>query len=118
VGQLVTAADPMADNFAAPPGAGPVIVVVGTDAPLLPHQCKVLARRVTLGLARTGTTGSHFSGDLFLAFSPWRGTRLRHCSSAEAGGGRMVHGRAALPGRRTGIIAGSASRQGRHIWPR
>jgi D-aminopeptidase len=42
---------------------------VATDAPLLPQQCKALARRVTLGLARTGTTGSHFSGDLFLAFS-------------------------------------------------
>jgi D-aminopeptidase len=52
-----------------PPGAGSVIAVIGTDAPLLPHQCKALARRVTLGLARTGTTGSHFSGDLFLAFS-------------------------------------------------
>lgn len=53
----------------APPGAGSVIVVVGTDAPLLPGQCKALARRVPLGLARTGTTGSHFSGDLFLGFS-------------------------------------------------
>lgn len=51
------------------PGAGSVIAVVGTDAPLLPGQCKALARRVPLGLARTGTTGSHFSGDLFLAFS-------------------------------------------------
>jgi D-aminopeptidase len=40
-----------------------------TDAPLLPHQCAALARRVALGLARTGTTGSHFSGDLFLALS-------------------------------------------------
>ena len=38
-------------------------------APLLPGQCKALARRVPLGLARTGTTGSHFSGDIFLAFS-------------------------------------------------
>jgi D-aminopeptidase len=46
-----------------------VIAIVGTDAPLLPGQCKALARRVTLGLARTGTTGSHFSGDLFVAFS-------------------------------------------------
>jgi L-aminopeptidase/D-esterase-like protein len=46
-----------------------VIVVVATDAPLLPGQCKALARRVPLGLARTGTTGSHFSGDIFLAFS-------------------------------------------------
>ncbi len=50
-------------------GAGSVIAIVGTDAPLLPHQTAALARRVTLGLARTGTTGSHFSGDLFLAFS-------------------------------------------------
>ncbi|MER8041485.1 P1 family peptidase [Streptomyces sp. NPDC094032] len=52
-----------------PPGAGSVVVVVATDAPLLPGQCKALARRVPLGLARTGTTGSHFSGDLFLVFS-------------------------------------------------
>jgi L-aminopeptidase/D-esterase-like protein len=52
-----------------PPGAGSVIAVVATDAPLFPSQCKAMARRVTLGLARTGTTGSHFSGDLFLAFS-------------------------------------------------
>jgi L-aminopeptidase/D-esterase-like protein len=53
----------------AAPGAGSVIAVVATDAPLLPDQCRALARRVPLGLARTGTTGSHFSGDLFLAFS-------------------------------------------------
>ena len=38
-----------------PAGAGSVIAVVATDAPLLPGQCKALARRVTLGLARTGT---------------------------------------------------------------
>jgi D-aminopeptidase len=52
-----------------PPGAGSVIVVIATDAPLLPAQCKALAKRVPLGLARTGTTGSHFSGDIFIAFS-------------------------------------------------
>lgn len=52
-----------------PGGAGSVIVIIGTDAPLLPLQCKALAKRVPLGLARTGTTGSHFSGDIFLAFS-------------------------------------------------
>ncbi|MGN7862539.1 DmpA family aminopeptidase [Microbacterium sp. 22303] len=52
-----------------PQGAGSVIVVVATDAPLLPGQCTALARRVSLGLARTGTAGSHFSGDIFLAFS-------------------------------------------------
>jgi D-aminopeptidase len=69
VGRLVTAPDPMADFTITPPGAGSVIAVVATDAPLLAPQCEALARRVTLGLARTGTTGSHFSGDLFLAFS-------------------------------------------------
>jgi len=68
--------NPVADYFsppgrppAAPPGAGSVIAVVATDAPLLPGQCKALARRVTLGLARTGTAGSHSSGDLFIACS-------------------------------------------------
>ena len=69
VGQLLADDNPMAEHFAAPEGAGSVITIVATDAPLLPHQCTALARRVTLGLARTGTTGSHFSGDLFLAFS-------------------------------------------------
>ena len=61
--------NPMRDYFAAPPGAGSVIAVVVTDAPFFPHQCKALARRVTLGLARTGTSGSHSSGDIFLAVS-------------------------------------------------
>jgi L-aminopeptidase/D-esterase-like protein len=61
--------DPIAEFFAAPPGAGSCIAVVLTDAPLLPDQCRAMARRVTLGLARTGTTGSHFSGDLFFAAS-------------------------------------------------
>jgi L-aminopeptidase/D-esterase-like protein len=69
LGELLAADNPMSERPAAPPGAGSVIAIVATDAPLLPHQCKAMARRVTLGLARTGTTGSHFSGDLFLAFS-------------------------------------------------
>ena len=63
------AEDWLADDLARPPGAGSVIAIIATDAPLLPGQCKALARRVPLGLARTGTTGSHFSGDIFLAFS-------------------------------------------------
>jgi D-aminopeptidase len=69
LGELLADDNPMAENFSAPAGAGSVIAIVATDAPLLPGQCKALARRVTLGLARTGTAGSHFSGDLFLAFS-------------------------------------------------
>ena len=57
------------EGFFSPAGAGSCIAVVATDAPLLPGQCEALARRVTLGLARTGTTGSHFSGDLFIGLS-------------------------------------------------
>jgi L-aminopeptidase/D-esterase-like protein len=48
---------------------GSLIVVVATDAPLLPHQLKRMARRVTLGLGRTGGIGGNDSGDLFIAFS-------------------------------------------------
>jgi L-aminopeptidase/D-esterase-like protein len=48
---------------------GSVIAVVATDAPLQPHQLKRLARRVPMGLARTGTVGNNSSGDIFLAFS-------------------------------------------------
>jgi len=69
LGDVLADDNPMQEYFSAPPGSGSVIAIVATDAPLLPHQCKALARRVTSGLARTGTSGSHFSGDLFLAFS-------------------------------------------------
>lgn len=69
LGRALADDDPMATYFSAPVGAGSCIAIVATDAPLLPDQCRALARRVTLGLARTGTAGSHFSGDLFLAVS-------------------------------------------------
>ena len=49
--------------------AGSIIIVVGTDAPLLPNQLKRLARRASLGLARTGSVSGNGSGDLFIAFS-------------------------------------------------
>jgi D-aminopeptidase len=48
---------------------GSCIAVVATDAPLLPNQLKRLARRVSLGLARTGSVSGNGSGDLFIAFS-------------------------------------------------
>ena len=48
---------------------GSLIVIVATDAPLLPHQLKRVARRVSLGMARTGSIGGNGSGDIFLAFS-------------------------------------------------
>ena len=52
-----------------PGGGGSVIVIVATDAPLLPHQCDRLAQRAGLGIGRLGAGGEHFSGDLFLAFA-------------------------------------------------
>ncbi len=48
---------------------GSIIVVIATDAPLLPHQLTRLARRVPLGIARVGGTGANGSGDIFIAFS-------------------------------------------------
>jgi D-aminopeptidase len=48
---------------------GSIIVVVATDAPLLPHQLKRIARRVTLGLGRLGSISGNDSGDIFIAFS-------------------------------------------------
>jgi D-aminopeptidase len=48
---------------------GSIIIVVATDAPLLPHQLERIARRASLGLARTGATSGNSSGDIFVAFS-------------------------------------------------
>ena len=50
-------------------GRGSIIVIVATDAPLLPHQLERIARRVSLGLGRLGSFAGNSSGDLFLAFS-------------------------------------------------
>jgi D-aminopeptidase len=48
---------------------GSIIVVIATDAPLLPHQLKRIARRASLGIARNGGVGANSSGDIFIAFS-------------------------------------------------
>ena len=70
--QLVIAGAPVGKEI---PGevykqeSGSCIAVVATDAPLLPNQLKRIARRVSLGLARTGTVSGNGSGDLFIAFS-------------------------------------------------
>ncbi len=53
----------------APAGGGSIIVVVATDAPLLPGQCRRLAQRATIGIARVGGLGENGSGDIFFAFS-------------------------------------------------
>jgi D-aminopeptidase len=52
-----------------PEGAGSIVVIIATDAPLLPHQCERLARRAGLGVGALGAYGGHYSGDLFLCFS-------------------------------------------------
>jgi L-aminopeptidase/D-esterase-like protein len=58
-----------AGGDAADPEQGSIIVIVATDAPLLPHQLKRLATRVSLGIGRMGGVGANSSGDIFLAFS-------------------------------------------------
>lgn len=50
-------------------GTGSIIVVLATDAPLLPSQCRRLAQRATIGVARVGGLGENSSGDIFLAFA-------------------------------------------------
>jgi D-aminopeptidase len=63
-----------------PAGSGSIIVVLATDAPLLPLQCERLAQRAGLGIARAGGTGGHTSGDLFIAFAT--GNRVRMTTPA------------------------------------
>ncbi len=59
----------MTDEVLKREDVGSIIVVVATDAPLLPHQLKRLARRVSMGLARNGSVAGNGSGDIFIAFS-------------------------------------------------
>jgi L-aminopeptidase/D-esterase-like protein len=63
--------DPALALHGKPPPAetGSIIIVVATDAPLLPHQLKRIARRASLGIARNGSIAGNGSGDLFIAFS-------------------------------------------------
>jgi D-aminopeptidase len=61
--------DHPATSQRAGPGGGSIIVVLATDAPLLPHQCERLAQRASLGIARMGGIASHGSGDLIIAFA-------------------------------------------------
>ncbi len=78
--QLLVAGAPvgkeLSDNLPGPVSANPtsgdtgsIIIVVATDAPLLPHQLKRIVRRATMGLARTGSIAGNSSGDIFIAFS-------------------------------------------------
>jgi D-aminopeptidase len=71
------------DHYSPTAGAGSIIVIVATDAPLLPHQCARLAQRAGLGVARVGGLGEHASGDLFLCFAT--GNRGMTPDAAEEG---------------------------------
>ncbi|MEW9807733.1 P1 family peptidase [Mesorhizobium sp. ZMM04-5] len=62
-----------------------IIAIVATDAPLMPHQLKRIARRVPLGVAATGGYGYHSSGDIFLAFS------TANAEAATGASGRLAH---------------------------
>ena len=61
--------DKVPTTYHTPMSSGSIIVIIATDAPLLPVQCKRLARRATVGLARVGGVGHNGSGDIFLAFA-------------------------------------------------
>ncbi len=69
VGELIPATEVPLPDEPSTPGAGSIIGIVATDAPLLPGQCDALAQRGALGVARTGGAGEISSGDLFLCFS-------------------------------------------------
>ncbi len=73
-----------------PDGAGSIIVVVATNAPLLPHQCERLAQRAALGIGRAGGTGGHTSGDPILAFAT--GNRELTSQRLEAGSAPAIDG--------------------------
>jgi D-aminopeptidase len=69
VGREIDADDPYAGTPFLNDDHGSIIVVVATDAPLVAHQLKRLARRVSLGLGRDGSVSGNGSGDIFIAFS-------------------------------------------------
>ncbi|WP_249675758.1 DmpA family aminopeptidase [Pseudomonas abieticivorans] len=64
---LVDVPSPFAEHGT--PGMGSIVVIIATDAPLLPHQCQRLAQRASIGIARTGGGTEDSSGDIFLAFA-------------------------------------------------
>ncbi|HUP28224.1 MAG TPA: P1 family peptidase [Chloroflexia bacterium] len=73
--------------------AGSIIIIVATDAPLLPHQLTRIARRATMGLARTGSTAGNGSGDIFVAFS----TANPNAAEGQVNGVDMLNNNAMSP---------------------
>ncbi len=79
-------------------GMGSIIIVVATDAPLLPHQLKRLATRASLGVGRSGGRGDNSSGDIFVAFST---------ANSRASGDTGVIGVTMLPNARINALFGA-----------
>ncbi|KAL6792149.1 DmpA/ArgJ-like protein [Trichoderma sp. SZMC 28012] len=93
VGQILkeqgeTTAEQLKPGEKEPRKDGSIIVIVGTDAPLLPVQLQRLAKRATVGLAKVGGYGSNTSGDIFLAFSNANNIPVQELSMA---GARSAH---------------------------
>jgi D-aminopeptidase len=85
VGELLPVATGTAGPVRSPPvDHGSIIVVIATDAPLLPHQLERIAKRATMGLARMGSYAGNGSGDIFIAFSTANRDALRGQASSTA----------------------------------
>ena len=69
VGKEISDLMPELDSLNEEKDSGSIIVIVATDAPLLPHQLKRIARHVPIGISRMGGYGGNSSGDIFIAFS-------------------------------------------------
>jgi D-aminopeptidase len=69
VGREIPVSEVPAPGVPGAENAGSIIIVLATDAPLLPSQCRRLAQRATIGLARMGGIGANSSGDIFVAFA-------------------------------------------------
>jgi len=67
--KYITNVDPVINTFEPKPGTGSIVVIIATDAPLLPWQLSKLCKRVPIGIGRLGSGYESGSGDIFLAFS-------------------------------------------------
>ena len=92
------------------PEQGSIIVVVATDAPLMPHQLKRLVTRVSLGVGRQGGFGGNGSGDIFVAFSTANPKTLGVGQRGDAADAHEQPHLAALPGHGAGDRSGDHER--------
>jgi len=97
VGRVIGPHEVPTPDKTVPPGGGSIIVVLATDAPLLPGQCRRLAQRATIGVARAGGLGENSSGDIFLAFSTANRGLTAPCAHDTAIAVRMLPHEALTP---------------------